>query len=409
MTPNTQGSTRGARLVVLAVAAVAFLASAPGQSFLISVFVDDLLVGTGLSREAFSVLYAAGTIVSAVTMLVVGRSIDRVGLRTAWVVVSLGLAAACLLASWAAGVVTVFFAMAFLRTFGQGSFTLLGTLLVARSFPARRGPAMAVVTLGLTVASIALPPAVAALIVMTDWRLAYQVLALVLAVAVAPLALLVSPARPPAMEHHEGDDTQDDRGVAHRRLLGRDVALPTATAARLLVILAAPPLVGTALTFHAVSILAGQGLDYLAAGACLSVLGVASAVGTIAAGGLVDRWSSRASLLFVSVLTGAAPTLLLAHHPVAAYAAFAVLGLAMGSVGVVNGTIWARTYGVAGLGRLQGTAASSMITAAAVAPVVPAFASSGDADYAPAFVVLAALGLLAAALTRKVGAVTAGA
>lgn len=386
---------RGPRALVLALGAVAFFASAPGQSFLISVFVDDLLADTGLSRSTFSALYAAGTVVSALSMLLVGRLVDRFHLRVVWVVVSTALAAACLLAGSAVGAITAFLAMAFLRTFGQGSFTLLGTLLVARSFQGRRGGAMAVVSLGVTTASIVLPPAVATLILATDWRTAYRVIAAVLVVVVLPLAVLIRVPRPEPTPAEEVPVPGRDLGVSMRRLGGRELAVPSATAARLLIVLAAPPLIGTALTFHAVSILAEQGLDYIEAGVCLGLLGAFSAVGTILAGVLTDRLSSRAALLGLASAVTVAPLLLLPERASVAYVAFGVLGLGMGATGVVNGTIWARTYGLTGLGRLQGTAQSSMITAAAVAPLVPALGRTDALGYAPSFALLAALGLLA--------------
>jgi len=97
-------------------------ASAPGQSFLLSVFVDDLLEDTGLSRTVFSTLYALATIVSATVSLVLGRVTDRVGLRLAWVGVAAGLACACLVASAVNGVVLAFVGLALLRAFGQGAF-----------------------------------------------------------------------------------------------------------------------------------------------------------------------------------------------------------------------------------------------------------------------------------------------
>lgn len=74
---------RGHQLRTLALAGVAFAASAPGQSFLISVFVDGFLAGTGVSRTWFSALYAAGTVVSAAAMIALGRVVDRRGLRVA--------------------------------------------------------------------------------------------------------------------------------------------------------------------------------------------------------------------------------------------------------------------------------------------------------------------------------------
>lgn len=88
-----------------------------------------------------------------------------------------------------------------------------------------------------------------------------------------------------------------------------------------------------------------------------------------------------------------------------------VLGVGMGTTGVANGTVWARTYGLAQLGRIQGTAQSSMITAAAVAPLLPAVSGGVTGSYTPGLVALAALAALAcvAALRwREPPAVEAG-
>lgn len=393
--PAVRAEYRTHQLAMVVLAAVAFFASAPGQSFLISVFVDDLLEGTGLSRTTFSVLYAAGTVVSAGSMLALGRIVDRRGLRVAWVAVTLALAAACGLTSLATGAVVAFFALAALRTFGQGSFPLVGTLLVARSFERSRGKAMAAATLGITAASIVLPPAVAALILAVGWRHAYQLIALALLVLVLPLAILVrlGPARP---GHPAGQDpTSAAYPSATRTLRGR-FTIPSRRAGQMLFILAAPPLVATALTFHAVSILGERQLSFLQAGVVLSVLGMTAGAGTILSGLLADRLTPRTLLTVLSLTILAAPLTLLIPHPVAAYASFGILGLAMGSTGVANGTLWARLYGTAALGRIQGTAQSSMISAAAVAPLIPAVSHGVTGGYDASLVALA---LVAAATT----------
>lgn len=380
---------------MIVLATVAFFASAPGQSFLISVFVDEFLAGTGLGRTAFSALYAAGTVVSAISMLVLGRVIDRRGLRVTWVIVSLALAAACGLASLATGAVVAFFGLAALRTFGQGSFPLVGTLLVVRTFERRRGHAMAVTNLGITAASILLPPAVAALILSVGWRHAYQLIALTLVVFVLPLALFVRIGPPrPAQPSSENAGT-DEYPSASRLTRGGRFSIPSRSAAQMLFVLAAPPLVGTALTFHAVSILAERGLTFLQAGLALSVLGIAAAVGTVVSGLLADRLTTRSLLVLLSLTTLAAPLTLLIPYRGAAYAAFALLGLGLGAIGVANGTLWARNFGTAQLGKIQGTAQSSMITAAAFAPLVPAISSGVTGRHLAGLLVLSLVAVLA--------------
>lgn len=387
---------------MLLLAFVAFFASAPGQSFLISVFVDDFINGTGISRTGFSALYAAGTVVSAVAMLTLGRVVDRRGLRTAWVVVAVSLAVACGLASIAAGAVLAFLALALLRASGQGAFTLVGTLLVARHFERRRGQAVAAANLGVTSASIVLPPLVAALILQIGWRSTYQVVAAIVLVAVLPLAWFVRTGPPRAEPEPDAVDGEvqsyPDAVTVTRPGLPN---VPSAAAARILLVLAAPPLIGTALTFHAVSILSERGIGFLAAGGMLGVLGAMSAIGVISTGALVDRVSSRTALKLVGVLMLTATIVLLAPSKIAAYVAFAILGLGMGATGVINGTIWARTFGTSQLGRIQGTAQSSMITAAAVAPLVPAVSQSFTGSYQAGLVGLAVVAAAALAVAAN--------
>lgn len=383
------------QLFMAALAAVCFFASAPGQSFLVSVFVDDFLAGTGLSRTAFSGLYAAGTVVSAATMLVLGRLVDRHGLRTAWIGVTVTLAAACGVASIATGAIGAFLALAMLRTFGQGSFPLVGTLIVASSFEGRRGQAMAVANLGVTVASIALPPLTVALILAAGWRHAYQLLGLALLVCVLPLAWFVRPG-PPRPGHEEGrsDDSHLFPAAMRRSARMPRFTLPTRPAAQALLVLAAPPLVGTAVTFHAVSLLGERGLSFIEAGFGLSVLGAASVAGTVLVGLVADRCSTRLLLSALSLAVLAASAVLLAPSEATAYVAFGLLGLGMGAMGVVNGTVWARTYGLAQIGKIQGTAQSSMITSAAVAPLVLAIPHGSAGSYLPGLLTLCAFAAL---------------
>ena len=379
-------------------------ASAPGQSFLIAVFVDDMLEGTGLSRTVFSTLYALATIVSATVSLALGRAADALGLRVAWFAVASGLACACLLASSATGLVLAFLGLALLRAFGQGSFPLLGTLIVNYWFPARRGAAMAVASFGITAGTIALPPLVALLIDGVGWRTAYRIVALVILAVVLPLGLLLR--RPPpsgsAVDPEQPvppPDVPVATAIRRRRRLRVDV--PRREAALLLGVLSAPALVLTALTFHAVSLLGGRGLSATAAAAALSAFGAASAVATLASGAVADRLSTRALLVAMSSALLAGPLLLLLADTAAfAYAGFVAIGLAGGLFGVTGGIAWARTYGLARLGRLQGMSSAAQITSAAAGPLPLALSLGATGSYRAGLIFLAlvsAAALVAAA------------
>jgi MFS family permease len=395
--------SRRAPSLALGLAFVAMFASAPGQSFLIAVFVDDMLEGTDLSRTVFSTLYALATVVSAAISLVLGRAADALGLRAAWIAVAAGLASACLLASLAGGLVLAFVGLALLRAFGQGSFPLLGTLVVNYWFPGRRGAAMAAATFGITAGTIALPPLVALLIDGVGWRSAYRILAGVILVAVLPLGLLLK--RPPVVVRASDPDQpvpppDVPAPTAVRRSRRLRVPVPRREAALLLAIFAAPPLVMTAVTFHAVSLLDGRGFTTAAAAAALSGFGIASAVATLATGAVADRLSTRALLTAMSAALLVGALVLLPDAGVLAYAGFAAIGFAGGLFGVTSGIAWARTYGTARLGSLQGVSFAAQIAAAAAGPLPLALSLGATGSYRAGLVFIT--GVAAAALACAV-------
>ena len=372
--------------LVLALGAVAKLASAPGQSFFLAVFVEDVLRDTGVSRTAFSGLYAGATVVSATMVLAVGRSIDRFGAGLVWFAVAAGLACACLVLSAATGLAMVLLALCFMRGFGQGSFPLLGTVIIASNFEARRGRAMALATQGITVAGVVLPGLAAALIAAFGWRAALQLVAVALFVAIFPLGFAARRSHPAATR------TKRPRGLGLHQML----RLPGAP--RLLLVLSAAPLVSTALVLNSVSLLATVGLSAGQAAAALGAMAACVAVGAAAGGVIADRCAVRWSLAPIGVALATATALVLSGLPGPAFAGFLALGLANGLGTTANGTVWARTYGTAALGRLQGMSSSAQIVGAAIGPLVLAGSASLSGSYLPGLVALACLSLVAVAL-----------
>jgi len=368
-------------------------ASSPGQSYWLSLFVDDMIAGTGLSRTGFSVVYAGATVFSAAMVLAVGAAFDRRGAAPTWAAVALGLAAGSLLMSFATGALVALVALGLLRAFGQGSFPLVATLLVARTFSGWRGRALAVSHLGGTLAAAALPPVAAGLLAAFGWRTSLQVTAAVVLLAVLPLALAVAWASP---------------GAAPSRPAARPRRMRPALAARfrrfpwrdgggvLLGVLCAAPLISTAAVFHATSLLGASGVSLAGAAGALSVMALGGAAGAVLGGTLVDRAGVRASLVAMSALLVLGVGLLMIAVPAAAVAAFAVLGVAGGVNGTGSGAAWARTFGTERLGELQGVAEAGRIAAAALGPLPLAVALQLTGAYAAGLLALGALAVACA-------------
>ena len=389
---------RRPHLLVLGLAFAAMFSSGPGQSFVIAVFVDELLAAAGVSRATFSLLYAAATVVSAVVVSRLGPAADRVGLRAVWALVAVGLALACGLASLVTGAVTALIALSLLRAFGQGSFPLVATLLVARSFEGRRGQATAVASFGITAAMVAMPPLAVLLVVAFGWEDAYRALGAGVLLVMLPLALLVRDRgrRPEdAVPARRGP-----RALRASRRLPR-VTVPTRRASRLLLVIGAPPLLITAVVFHATALLGERGFSLAEAGAALSVLGAASAAGTVAAGAVADRMRSRTLMATMCAVFAVAFLVLLLPARPPAYVGLVLLGLGGGVYGVVGGVVWPRTYGLAEIGRLQGTSFAVQIAGAALGPLPLAVSDALFRTFAPALAVLAAYALLTLAVSLR--------
>ena len=67
--------------VILAVAAVASFASAPGQTYTFSVFLEHFRDDLGLSSTLISTLYLIGTVIASVMIVGIGRALDVLGGR----------------------------------------------------------------------------------------------------------------------------------------------------------------------------------------------------------------------------------------------------------------------------------------------------------------------------------------
>jgi sugar phosphate permease len=318
--------------------------------------------------------------------------------------IALALGVACFGMSAAAGPLTLFFGFAAMRALGQGSLPVTATVLTAQWFVKRRGRAVAVVVLGLAASNALLPPLTQALISSVGWREAYVALGLMVWVLLIPAAILVVRNRPEEVGlHPDGapepvEEPGGDEAV-EGRTFWRVVASPDFWF--LALALAAVPFVVTALVFHQISILDGQGLSAGAAAGVFVPFAAASAAGTALSGALAERLGPKGTLMVsLGLLLSAVLGLQLVTTVPTAVAYSVLLGGAAGTQGVAAGMIWAHYYGRTGLGRVQGPATMVMISAAALAPLPLAAFRQLSGDYSLGLLVMAAIPVACAIMAR---------
>ena len=386
--------------VILAVSALANFISSPGQTFLVSVFIDPIISELGWSRTLVSSLYTAGSLTAGVAVIFVGRLLDRYGARIMLLAAGVLFGLAAFWMSTVDHPVKLYVGFAALRTLGQGSLGLITSTLIALWFMRLRGRAMAIGGIGGAIAVATFPVMAHALISYTGWRNAWVVLALAIWVVLVPIVLLVRRSPESVGLLPDGKPTQQlkEQAVGARESTAQEVdfslseALHTRAFWLLLFATSSLPLIGTGLSFHQISFLASKGIQAGVATAVFSVMGPSQLLGTFIAGFMADRFPNRYLIVLGQVLLGMA--MLWTFLITSSWQAFtygALLGLSMGFVMNVAAVIWPNYYGRLHLGSIRGVTTASMVAIAALGPLPFGLMYDITGDYSLAILVLLAL------------------
>lgn len=349
------------------------LISSVGQTYFISLFGGELRAEFGLSHGEFGMVYMIGTIASGATLILFGRIVDHLSLNLSSFIVLLGLAgvAAFTGLTWSAFALTI--AIYGLRLFGQGMSTHVGITAMARHFSRFRGRAISIASLGHAVGVAASPAFVIFLLARMDWREAWFVTGLMVVVLVplVPLMLKGTGWRSPDLE--AGIPTGPvSRAVKDKTLSEafRDPGLWLRLPALL-----APSFISTGFFFHQVHLAATKGWDTDVMAYSFSAFAIATVVGLLGGGALVDSLTAR-RLVSVFLAPLAASCLVLWSFDSAASAPvfLGLMGLGAGLTQVLLGALWAELYGVRHIGAIRSFATAAMVFSTGLAPFVMGFA-----------------------------------
>ncbi len=352
----------------LAAGFVMALASSFGQTFFIALYSEPLRLAFDLSHGAFGTIYMLGTLLSAATLVQLGRLADIVPPRRLALLVVLALAAICLamasVATWWLLIPVVFG----LRLFGQGMISHLSQTCMARWFNASRGRALSIASLGYPTGEALLPLVAVALIGLIGWRQSWLLAALTLIVAVAPLlAWLLAKKRTPQSGDRQGDEVP---GMAGRHWSRRHM-LRHPLFFLLLPGILGPGFLITVVFFLASHIANVKGWPIEAMAARYWVYALCSVGAALVSGLAIDRFSARACLPFYQVpLAISLVVIAFGQTPASIAAILGLCGLTAGAAATVHAALWAELYGTRHIGAIKALAHSVMVFASAAGPGV---------------------------------------
>jgi MFS family permease len=369
------------------------LFSSFGQTFFISLSNADIREAHGLGHGDFGILYMLATLLSAATLPLLGRSLDRFPTVAVAAATILMLAVATSLMGFAESVSMLVAALYLLRLFGQGMMTQTAMTATGRWFAANRGRAISVVSLGFHIGSALLPFLFVLLAGLVGWRGSWFACAGFLTVVALPLvSVLVRKERDP-----QSEVLSNTRRLVKQWTRAEVLRDPMFYAICLGIL--APAFVGTTIFFHQVYLteLRGWPLPLFASG--FVALSVTTMAVSLLAGHLIDRFS--AVFLLPLFLIPLALATFAAAFLTASWAIFvfmALLGVSYGFSSTLEGALWPEIYGTEHLGAVRSVVVALMVLASAVGPGLTGFLIDEGVEYSHQLAAMGTYSLVAAGL-----------
>ncbi len=352
------------------------LFSSFGQTFFIALSNGDIRGTFGLSHGEFGGLYMLATLLSAATLPLLGRPLDRYSTLVMAVVTMLMLACATVAMGLAGSLPTLVLALYLLRLFGQGMMTQTALTATGRWFAANRGRAVSVVTLGFHVGGALLPFLFVLVTGQLGWRGSWFVCtAFILVVALPLVSALVWKERSP----QSGAQPTAQRAM---KQWTRAEVLRDPTFYLICLGVLAPAFAGTTIFFHQVYLteLRDWPLQLFASG--FAVLSVTTMIFALLAGWLVDRFSAVQLLpLFLLPLALACFAAAYLAAPFTIFVFMALLGISYGFSSTLEGAMWPEIYGTAHLGAIRSIVVAVMVLASAIGPGITGYLIDLGVDY----------------------------
>ena len=384
------------------------LGYAPVFVYSFSVFIKSLAQDFHSSRTSISFAFTLANLMQSAGAPLIGRMVDRVGARK--VVVPLTVIFGLILISFKYFSTSLWHLYAFfivMGLIGTGTAPVPYGIVVSRWFDKRRGLALGLMMMGLSLGAILMPPIAQRLILLFGWRTAYAVVGfVVLAISVPVVAIFLKDS--PQKMGLRPDGVRDLNTGSEDR--GNEPGLSWSVARRqpaFWFLASAFFLVGAsvhACVIHLVPMLTDHGISVERAAFASSLLGVALLIGRVFSGYFLDRFFGPhvAILLFSGVAVGIVLLWAGTGGSLPLLAAFLV-GLGMGAEADIIAYLTSRYFGLRSFGEIYGYLFATFTLAGALGPVLMGVGFDHLGSYRAPLLFFLAATLVATALLTRLG------
>ena len=383
-------------------------------NYVVGAFMIPMTEEFGWTRAEFSASRSIGQLVMAFTGFFIGAKIDKHGGRRFILMGGLLLAGSL-------------FALSKLQTLTQwlllnglaltAGAAMIGNLVVnvtlGKWFVERRGRAVALAGMGISLSGIVLPMLATASVDLFGWRASWQLLALGAAVATLPMAFIVRRAPEDFGLHPDGlapEQVSAGQGAAasadFANSMTRAQAMRTSTFYTLVLAFGLFQISITVMLLQTIPLLTDAGYSRLVASSMISVASVPSFLSKPVWGMLIDRFSPKKLAAIGAALTGSAVLVIVTSVAQRAdafvYLGFIMMGFGWGGLLPLQEVIWATTFGRRYLGSVRSTALPFVLGMSALGPVLVASYYDQVGNYDLALVAIAVCNLGSALMLYRI-------
>ena len=381
--------------IIMGAGTLVFIASMPGQTSGVSVFIEYLIINLNLSRVQLSLAYSLGTLFAGLLLPWTGRLYDRYGARKCTVIASVGMGLTLILLSQSdrfaelisfdlihfnrgiAAFFTIFTGFFLIRIIGQGFFWMMSQNMMGKWFNKKRGLVMAITGVIATLVFSITPKVFDAFIQWWGWRGTWILMGIFMILCLSLIAWIFFRDNPEEcdlkMDGQDSPESEDSNNSD--MLIVRDFTLKQAfkTYSFWLInlTLSFGAMFTTGYTFHVISIGDELGLNKESILNLFIPIAVVGAFTNFVAGWIADKTRLTYVLILMAASTAVAPAgMLLMRSEVGIIMMILGLGIPNGCWQVLSGVSWPRYFGRLHLGVISGFGASIIVISSSLGPIL---------------------------------------
>ena len=357
---------------------VFLFASSVGQSFFIGLFNSEIRNELNITHSEFGSIYGIATLCSSLLLIWIGKKIDEFKLVHYSIFVIVLLAFSSLFFSYVNGIIFLFCGIFLLRLSGQGLMAHTSTTAISRYFEKRRGKALSIVFLGMSLGEFILPVLIVYLLSFIYWRELWIQISIVV-LLILPFICLFT-VRDITIQSREKDEESKKDEPSLIKSWTRKEVLKDFKFYTILPCLLASPFVITGIVINQSFILESKNWDDYAIAKAFMSYSLFTVLTLFFSGLLVDKFTSRKLLFYLNLpMILSLIVLIFFDHAISAYIFMGLLGITNGFANVIFASLWAEIYGVNYLGAIKALGGSLMVFSTALATAV--FGLLIDYDY----------------------------